>query len=200
MFSKRPMGFMCVSRWAWGGLCSLCWAGRTPRDPAHSGGAGGRRRSVQLCSQQLCRNLRWYSQSGGWRWDHASVFHMKLVFLSNFFLKWKFALPSTAGPLLSEAPVDVTASVGENITLPCVARGFPQPTVTWRRQNGRQILTRTDSHSRTMQLENGHLLIQSELSMKHYHSKELWSAAQANTASWLPCTDWHDWNFLSDYI
>uniref|UniRef100_A0A8C4IV11 Hemicentin-2 n=1 Tax=Dicentrarchus labrax TaxID=13489 RepID=A0A8C4IV11_DICLA len=66
-----------------------------------------------------------------------------------------------AGPLFSEAPFDVTASVGENITLPCIARGFPQPTVTWHRQDGRQILTRTDSHSRTMQLENGHLLIQS---------------------------------------
>uniref|UniRef100_A0A3B4XL25 Hemicentin-1-like n=1 Tax=Seriola lalandi dorsalis TaxID=1841481 RepID=A0A3B4XL25_SERLL len=66
-----------------------------------------------------------------------------------------------AGPLFSEAPVDVAANVGENITLPCVARGFPQPTVTWRRQDGRQILTRTDSHSRTTQLENGHLLIQS---------------------------------------
>uniref|UniRef100_A0A8D2ZR19 Hemicentin-1 n=1 Tax=Scophthalmus maximus TaxID=52904 RepID=A0A8D2ZR19_SCOMX len=66
-----------------------------------------------------------------------------------------------AGPLFSEAPVDVAANVGENITLPCVARGFPQPTVTWHRQDGRQIHTRTDSQSRTMQLENGHLLIQS---------------------------------------
>uniref|UniRef100_A0A3P8SNR4 Uncharacterized protein n=1 Tax=Amphiprion percula TaxID=161767 RepID=A0A3P8SNR4_AMPPE len=66
-----------------------------------------------------------------------------------------------AGPLFSEAPADVTSNVGENITLPCVARGSPQPAVSWRRQDGRQILPRTDSHSRTMQLENGHLLIQS---------------------------------------
>ncbi|KAM8887343.1 hemicentin-1 [Spinachia spinachia] len=66
-----------------------------------------------------------------------------------------------AGPLFSEEPVGVTANVGENITLPCTARGFPQPTVTWRRQDGRQILTRTDSRSRTVQLESGHLLIQS---------------------------------------
>ncbi|XP_029295180.1 LOW QUALITY PROTEIN: hemicentin-1 [Cottoperca gobio] len=64
------------------------------------------------------------------------------------------------GPLFSEAPVDVTANVGENITLPCVARGSPQPTVTWRRQDG-QSLTRINSHSTTMQLESGHLLIQS---------------------------------------
>ncbi|XP_072244443.1 hemicentin-1 [Leuresthes tenuis] len=66
-----------------------------------------------------------------------------------------------AGPLFSEAPVDVTANVGENITLPCIARGFPQPTVTWRRQDGRQILARTESHSKAIQTENGHLLIQS---------------------------------------
>ncbi|CAB1456761.1 unnamed protein product [Pleuronectes platessa] len=64
-------------------------------------------------------------------------------------------------PLFSEAPADVAANVGENITLPCVARGFPQPTVTWHRQDGRQMVTSMDGHSRTMQLENGHLLIQS---------------------------------------
>uniref|UniRef100_A0AAQ5YWH8 Ig-like domain-containing protein n=1 Tax=Amphiprion ocellaris TaxID=80972 RepID=A0AAQ5YWH8_AMPOC len=68
---------------------------------------------------------------------------------------------TVTGPLFSEAPADVTSNVGENITLPCVARGSPQPAVSWRRQDGRQILPRTDSHSRTMQLENGHLLIQS---------------------------------------
>ncbi|KAF7658577.1 hypothetical protein LDENG_00010770 [Lucifuga dentata] len=66
-----------------------------------------------------------------------------------------------AGPLFSEAPADTTANVGENITLACVARGFPRPTVTWRRQDSRQSFTRADSHSRTMQLENGHLRIQS---------------------------------------
>uniref|UniRef100_A0A3Q3GE37 Hemicentin 2 n=1 Tax=Labrus bergylta TaxID=56723 RepID=A0A3Q3GE37_9LABR len=66
-----------------------------------------------------------------------------------------------AGPLFSQTPVDVTASIGENITLPCIARGSPQPTVTWHRQNGRNIPTRIDKNGRTMQLENGHLLIQS---------------------------------------
>ncbi|KAM9858177.1 hemicentin-1 [Aulostomus maculatus] len=66
-----------------------------------------------------------------------------------------------AGPLFSEAPFDLTANVGENITLPCVARGFPPPTVTWHRHDGTQIPTRTDTHSRKMQLENGFLLIQS---------------------------------------
>ncbi|XP_055367591.1 hemicentin-1 [Betta splendens] len=64
-------------------------------------------------------------------------------------------------PLFSEAPVDVTASVGENVSLPCVVRGFPQPSVTWRRQDGRRIPPQTDRHSRAMQLEDGQLLIRS---------------------------------------
>uniref|UniRef100_A0A3Q2GH42 Hemicentin-1 n=1 Tax=Cyprinodon variegatus TaxID=28743 RepID=A0A3Q2GH42_CYPVA len=66
-----------------------------------------------------------------------------------------------AGPLFSEAPTDMSANVGENITLPCVARGSPQPTVSWRRKDGRQILARAGGGSRTMQMESGHLLIQS---------------------------------------
>lgn len=122
----------------------------------------------------------------------------KTLYLTSNWHKGKFTTPSTAGPLFSEAPADVTANIGENVTLPCTAWGLPQPTVTWSRPNGGQILTRADSH--TMQLENGHLLIQGELSMKHYHSRELWCALQASPASWLPCTDWHDWNFLSVYI
>ncbi|XP_007565210.1 hemicentin-1 [Poecilia formosa] len=65
------------------------------------------------------------------------------------------------GPLFSEAPADVSANVGENITLPCIARGSPQPTVSWRRKDGRQFLARTGSGSRTMQTESGHLSIQS---------------------------------------
>ncbi|XP_061842088.1 hemicentin-1 [Nerophis lumbriciformis] len=66
-----------------------------------------------------------------------------------------------AGPLFSEAPVDMTANVGENITLPCAARGFPRPTLTWFAQDGRPILTREETHGRKMQLQNGFLLIQS---------------------------------------
>lgn len=96
----------------------------------------------------------------------------KAYFSFKSSLKGKSNLPSTAGPLFSEAPVDVTASVGENITLPCTARGVPRPTVTWRRQDGRQIPTWTDSYSKTKHLENGHLLIQSELFRKRNHSNK----------------------------
>ncbi|XP_038853583.1 hemicentin-1-like [Salvelinus namaycush] len=66
-----------------------------------------------------------------------------------------------AAPLFSETPVDMMADVGENVTLPCVAHGFPLPKVTWRRDDGRPILTNVDSSGSQVQLDKGHLLIQS---------------------------------------
>ncbi|XP_036791689.1 hemicentin-1 [Oncorhynchus mykiss] len=65
-----------------------------------------------------------------------------------------------AAPLFSETPVDMTVDVGENVTLPCVARGFPLPTVTWRLKDGRAIISEAYSSGGTVQLETGHLLIQ----------------------------------------
>ncbi|KAJ8379625.1 hypothetical protein SKAU_G00004030 [Synaphobranchus kaupii] len=64
-------------------------------------------------------------------------------------------------PHFSETPGDVTANIGENVTLPCVARGFPAPAVTWRRQGGLMIPTRPDGNSAALQVESGALLIQS---------------------------------------
>lgn len=103
--------------------------------------------------------------------------------------QWKLhftCLFSTAGPLFSEAPVDVMANIGENVTLPCTARGSPQPVVTWHRQDGGHILSRTDSNGRIMQLDSGHLLIQGEVPMKHYRGVELCCATQAVTTSEWP--------------
>lgn len=97
----------------------------------------------------------------------------------------RISLALTEAPLFSEAPADLMAQIGENVTLRCSARGSPQPTVTWHRHDGRQILT--GSHSRTAQLENGHLLIQGEVSMKHYHSRTLASSAVC-CAAILPLT------------
>lgn len=63
--------------------------------------------------------------------------------------------------MFSEAPADLMAKIGENVTLRCSAQGSPQPTVTWHRHDGREIFTM--SHGRTVQLENGHLLILGEV-------------------------------------
>ncbi|KTG07076.1 hypothetical protein cypCar_00022924 [Cyprinus carpio] len=66
-----------------------------------------------------------------------------------------------AAPTFSESPVDITASVGDNITLPCIARGFPKPSLTWRHQDGRPIFGKSSGHVGTSQLPSGALQIQS---------------------------------------
>ncbi|XP_016112004.1 hemicentin-1 [Sinocyclocheilus grahami] len=66
-----------------------------------------------------------------------------------------------AAPVFSESPVDITAGVGDNITLPCIARGFPTPSLTWRRQDGRPIFGKSSGHVGTSQLPSGALQIQS---------------------------------------
>lgn len=107
------------------------------------------------------------------------------------------SLPLTEDPLFSEAPADLMAKIGENVTLRCSARGSPQPTVTWHRHDGRQILS--GSRGRTVQLQNGHLLIQGEFSMKHCHSRPLaYSAVCCRTI--LPLTDWYDGNFSANAL
>ncbi|XP_067083733.1 hemicentin-1 [Osmerus mordax] len=65
------------------------------------------------------------------------------------------------GPVFHEAPGDITASVGENVTIPCVARGFPLPAVTWRREDGRRVQTRSGSQGGAEQLGMGYLQINS---------------------------------------
>uniref|UniRef100_A0A8C1UL37 Hemicentin 2 n=1 Tax=Cyprinus carpio TaxID=7962 RepID=A0A8C1UL37_CYPCA len=67
-----------------------------------------------------------------------------------------------AAPTFSESPVDIAAGVGDNITLPCIARGFPTPSLTWRRQDGRPIFGKSSGHVGTSQLSSGALQIQSE--------------------------------------
>uniref|UniRef100_A0A8C1LEB7 Hemicentin 2 n=1 Tax=Cyprinus carpio TaxID=7962 RepID=A0A8C1LEB7_CYPCA len=66
-----------------------------------------------------------------------------------------------AAPTFSESPVDIAAGVGDNITLPCIARGFPTPSLTWRRQDGRPIFGKSSGHVGTSQLSSGALQIQS---------------------------------------
>ncbi|XP_051950032.1 hemicentin-1 [Xyrauchen texanus] len=66
-----------------------------------------------------------------------------------------------AAPGFSEFPDDILASVGDNITLPCIAHGFPTPSLTWRRQDGRPIFGKLSGHIGNSQLPSGALQIQS---------------------------------------
>lgn len=112
-------------------------------------------------------------------------------------------LSPTAAPLFSETPVDMMADVGENVTLPCVAHGFPLPKVTWRRDDGRPIPTNVDSSGSHVQLEKGHLLIQSEslcpfptilynISLSRYCIPYQSSRLQRDqNLHWRQVCDWH---------
>ncbi|CAL8251670.1 unnamed protein product [Boreogadus saida] len=64
-------------------------------------------------------------------------------------------------PSFSETPVDISASVGEKLTLACAARGHPPPTLTWRRQDGRPIPAKASSPGGSLRPEENNLVIQS---------------------------------------
>ncbi|XP_069039515.1 hemicentin-1 isoform X2 [Lepisosteus oculatus] len=63
-------------------------------------------------------------------------------------------------PEFSETPRDATVDVGENVTLPCAARGFPDPVVTWRRQDRQPLYAGADGHRGLQQLGSGALSIE----------------------------------------
>ncbi|XP_035392059.1 hemicentin-1 [Electrophorus electricus] len=44
-----------------------------------------------------------------------------------------------AAPVFFQSPQDVTANVGDNVTLPCAAHGTPPPSLMWRRQDDREV-------------------------------------------------------------
>src|SRR4029434_11333964 len=65
-------------------------------------------------------------------------------------------------PQFLESPLDVAVDVGENVTLVCVARGVPVPTVRWRRGDGRLVSAKPGAHGNDLQLASRALQIQSE--------------------------------------
>lgn len=165
---------MYVPRRVWSWVHTISWAKCSTWDASHSRGAEGRCWSVHLCGQQPCWDGYWFGQPEGWRWVYISVFPRSRHYV-QIVHKVRFSPPLTEAPLFSETPADLMAKIGENVTLHCSARGSPQPTVSWHRHDGRQILT--GSHSRMVQLESGHLLIQGEFFIKHYHSRA-WHTTQ----------------------
>ena len=43
----------------------------------------------------------------------------------------------TVPPTWILEPRDMSVSLGETVVLQCLARGFPPPTVTWKRESGK---------------------------------------------------------------
>uniref|UniRef100_A0AAZ3SJS1 Hemicentin 1 n=1 Tax=Oncorhynchus tshawytscha TaxID=74940 RepID=A0AAZ3SJS1_ONCTS len=47
-----------------------------------------------------------------------------------------------AAPQFTREPSDVAADIGSNVTLPCHVQGYPEPQITWRREDNAPIFTR----------------------------------------------------------
>ncbi|KAG7230562.1 hypothetical protein INR49_025278 [Caranx melampygus] len=78
----------------------------------------------------------------------------------------KISLDVGAAPTFIQDPSDVAADIGSNVSLPCIAQGYPEPQVTWRRQDGQPILNRSRTHGTVIQSRGGlhitHLWVEDE--------------------------------------
>ncbi|XP_071342317.1 hemicentin-1 isoform X2 [Trachinotus anak] len=67
----------------------------------------------------------------------------------------KVSLDVGAAPKFIQAPSDVAADIGSNVSLPCNAQGYPEPQVTWRRQDGLHLFNRSRTHGTITQRRGG---------------------------------------------
>ncbi|TKS74334.1 Hemicentin-1 Fibulin-6 [Collichthys lucidus] len=58
----------------------------------------------------------------------------------------KISLDVGATPKFTREPSDVAVDIGSNVTLPCLAEGYPEPQVTWRREDGLPLSQRPRAH------------------------------------------------------
>ncbi|XP_023559876.1 hemicentin-1 [Octodon degus] len=62
-------------------------------------------------------------------------------------------------PVFIQEPVDISAEIGSNVTLPCYIQGYPEPKIKWRRSDNMPIFSRPFSVSSISQLRTGALFI-----------------------------------------
>uniref|UniRef100_A0A3Q3K3Y4 Hemicentin 1 n=1 Tax=Monopterus albus TaxID=43700 RepID=A0A3Q3K3Y4_MONAL len=70
----------------------------------------------------------------------------------------KISLSVGSAPKFIQEPSDVAADIGSNVTLLCHVEGYPEPQVTWRREDGLPLFNSPRAHSTTTQ-SRGHLHI-----------------------------------------
>ncbi|XP_017276034.1 hemicentin-1 isoform X1 [Kryptolebias marmoratus] len=58
----------------------------------------------------------------------------------------RISLGVGAAPKFTQEPSDVAVDIGSNVTLPCHAHGYPEPQVTWRREDGSTLFNRPRLH------------------------------------------------------
>uniref|UniRef100_A0A665VTB7 Hemicentin-1 n=1 Tax=Echeneis naucrates TaxID=173247 RepID=A0A665VTB7_ECHNA len=67
----------------------------------------------------------------------------------------KISLDVGAAPQFIQEPSDVSADIGSSVSLLCSAQGYPEPVVTWRRQDGLELLNRSRTHGTISQSRGG---------------------------------------------
>lgn len=73
-------------------------------------------------------------------------FHKYLSTLSYYDQCLSFISTPLAVPKFTQEPSDVVVDIGSNVTLPCHAHGYPEPQITWRREDGSTLFTRPRLH------------------------------------------------------
>lgn len=87
------------------------------------------------------------------RWTVCKV-HRLLTVLAS--------ITALAAPRFTVEPSDVAVDIGSNVTLPCHAQGYPEPQITWRREDSSPLFNRPRTHGSISQ-SKGHLQITSKL-------------------------------------
>ncbi|XP_028823701.1 hemicentin-1 isoform X1 [Denticeps clupeoides] len=64
-----------------------------------------------------------------------------------------------SAPEFTQKPVDISADIGSNITLPCRAQGHPPPVTSWRREDNSALFSSARRHGTVSQNRNGDLVI-----------------------------------------
>lgn len=60
-----------------------------------------------------------------------------------------------AAPKFTREPSDVAVDIGSNVTLVCLVQGYPEPQVTWRREDGLPLFNRPRTHGSITQSRGG---------------------------------------------
>ncbi|XP_048833472.1 hemicentin-1 isoform X1 [Brienomyrus brachyistius] len=71
----------------------------------------------------------------------------------------KVTLDVGSSPEFTHEPMDVSADIGSNATLRCRVQGYPEPQISWRREDNGALFSRHHTRSSITQKRNGDLLI-----------------------------------------
>lgn len=84
-------------------------------------------------------------------------------------------LEPTAAPKFTREPSDMALDIGSNVTLGCLVQGYPDPRVTWRREDGLLLFNRPRTHGSVAQSRGGlHITCKLNFPCKYLHWKGNW--------------------------